>query len=291
MNNARSPTDAAYQIATPGQLSVALVVRLAALGMALALIVASAIALPSEAPETTTATYKIGAFLFDRWTELLPYPLTIQNLMWIVFAVGCAELMIRHLTASRELGQLQLKLLPDDAESMLRQGADLVPCLKAVERSDPAGLFWMQRLLRRLLLNFQGTGSIERTHSMLSSSLELYQNEIDLRYNALRYIVWLIPTLGFIGTVAGILLALTDAGVQFGNIKGATDVTAMAPKMMSEMTAGLGLAFYTTLLALLQSAALMFAMHYVQGREESALNRVGQYCLDNLINRLYQPTR
>jgi len=27
----------------------------------------------------------------------------------------------------------------------------------------------------------------------------------------------------------------------------------------------------------------------VQGKEENALNRAGQYCLDNLINRLYSP--
>ena len=38
---------------------------------------------------------------------------------------------------------------------------------------------------------------------MFNSSMELYQHETELRYNLLRYLVWLIPTLGFIGTVAG----------------------------------------------------------------------------------------
>ena len=28
--------------------------------------------------------------------------------------------------------------------------------------------------------------------------------------------------------------------------------------------------------------------HIAQGREEGALNHAGQYCLDNLINRLYE---
>ena len=50
----------------------------------------------------------------------------------------------------------------------------------------------------------------------------------------------------------------------------------------------LGVAFNTTLLALLQSAVLVFALHVIQSREEIALNRAGQYCLDNLINRLYE---
>ena len=62
----------------------------------------------------------------------------------------------------------------------------------------------------------------------------------------------------------------------------------MGPQMMTDLTGQLGVAFYTTLLALLQSTVLMLAMHLVQGREEGALNRVGQYCLRNLINRLYE---
>jgi hypothetical protein len=34
---------------------------------------------------------------------------------------------------------------------------------------------------------------------------------------------------------------------------------------------------------------LVFIQNLVQGREENALNKAGQYCLDNLINRLYAP--
>jgi hypothetical protein len=29
-------------------------------------------------------------------------------------------------------------------------------------------------------------------------------------------------------------------------------------------------------------------MHLTQAREENALNQSGQYCMDNLINRLYE---
>jgi len=113
----------------------------------------------------------------------------------------------------------------------------------------------------------------------MNSTLELYQHEIELRYNMLRYLVWVIPTLGFIGTVVGIALALESAAAadDLGN-----------PEAVKAVIAKLGVAFYTTLLALLQSMALVFVMHLVQGREEGALNDAGQYCLDNLINRLYE---
>ena len=119
---------------------------------------------------------------------------------------------------------------------------------------------------------------------MFNSTLDLYQHEIDLRYNFLKYLVWLIPTLGFIGTVVGIALALSSAGDAFAG----GNITEKAPELMNKLTQKLGVAFYTTLLALLQSALLMCTLHFVQGREENALNRIGQYCLDNLINRLYE---
>ena len=43
------------------------------------------------------------------------------------------------------------------------------------------------------------------------------------------------------------------------------------------------------LLALVMASILVFIQNVVQGREETALNKAGQYCLDNLINRLYSP--
>jgi hypothetical protein len=60
-----------------------------------------------------------------------------------------------------------------------------------------------------------------------------------------------------------------------------------SPEMLYEVTQRLGVAFSTTLLALIQAAVLVFAQNLVQGREENTLNRAGQYLLDNLINRLY----
>jgi biopolymer transport protein ExbB/TolQ len=59
--------------------------------------------------------------------------------------------------------------------------------------------------------------------------------------------------------------------------------------MLYQVTERLGVAFATTLLALVQASILVFIQNVVQGREESALNKAGQYCLDNLINRLYSP--
>lgn len=223
--------------------------------------------------------------LVDRNTRIFPYPFTIQNVMWLAFCVAAGELVVRHFTGRREGDQIHLGLLPEDDETILHK-RDLPPIYERTVESDPERRYLLQRLLTGALLQFRNSGSVDQVNSMINVSLELYQHEIELRYNMLRYVIWLIPTLGFIGTVLGIAFAMRTAGVMFagaGIMEG-----SIGPEMMEQVTGDLGVAFYTTLLALLQSALLMFAMHVMQGKEEGALNRIGQYCLGNLSNRLHE---
>ena len=211
----------------------------------------------------------------------VPFPFTVQNFMWLMFFLGCGEIWTRLRQTGLDQGPMQDRLLPEDPEMMLRAG-DLGPIYRRVMEGAYGEDAFLPRLIRRTILQFQSSRSVDQANSLLNSTLELCQHEIELRYNMLRYLVWLIPTLGFIGTVIGIAQALEVAGgVDFN------DHVEMGV-MMGTMTSALGVAFYTTLLALLQSAALVFAVHVVQAREERVLNRAGQYCLDNLINRLYE---
>ena len=221
-----------------------------------------------------------GGILLDRASSV--YPFTIQNLMWLLFFVGLTDVTVRFLRGGRELRQMGMKLLPEDDKTMLR-AQDLGPIYANV-RPPPGGeIHFLQRLAARIVLQFQSGRSVGQANALLNSSLELFQHELDLKYNMLRYMVWLIPTIGFIGTVVGIALALGEAG----NMPNMEDSDALGD-WMKALTGSLALAFNTTLLALLLSAVLVFLMHVAQGREETALNRAGQYCLDNLINRLYE---
>ena len=218
----------------------------------------------------------------DEGRRLLPpYPFTIQNLMWLVFFLGCGEIWTRFRRTSRNQEPINDKLLPENPEMMLRAD-DLGSIYKRVTEQSYEEDTVLPRLIQRTILQFQSSRSINQANSLLNSTLELCQHEIELHYSMLRYLVWLIPTLGFIGTVIGIAQALLRVpGVDFN------DQEAMGT-MMGTMTGDLGIAFFTTFLALLQSAVLVFSLNVTQAREERVLNFAGQYCLDNLINRLYE---
>lgn len=208
------------------------------------------------------------------------YPFTVQNILWLAFFVGLGELSIRWRAGRLEASQIGRGYLPEDEETVLRPGEDLTPIYQKVRASKYREICFVPRLIERCVLGFNISHSADQTNSLLNSSLELYLHEIDLRYNIIRYITWLIPSLGFIGTVIGIMLALNYAGDR-ANVESAD--------MLYQVTERLGVAFSTTLLALVMAAILVFIQNVVEGKEENALNKAGQYCLDNLINRLYSP--
>ena len=209
------------------------------------------------------------------------FPLTIQNLMWLVFAIGVAELAVRLSTSRVERRQLKMGYLPED-ETTILQGPELRRVYQRTRHlangANAGERRFLPQLISRIILQFQTSHSIDQANNLLNSSLELSLHEIDLRYSMIRYVVWAIPTLGFIGTVVGISLALAYAG----------QVDVQDPTLLAELTKRLAVAFNTTLLALVMSAVLVLAQHIIQADEEGVLNESGQYCLDNLINRLYE---
>jgi biopolymer transport protein ExbB/TolQ len=201
---------------------------------------------------------------------------SVQAFMWVAMFTGLGELWIRGRAMRADQAILRARLLPEDERSLLT-AEDLRPIyVKARGMSRTAVL---PVLVRRLSMEFRKSKSIDRVNGLLDSSLELFLHQLDLRYTLLRYLVWVIPTLGFVGTVIGIANAMSFAG------SGAV----ATENLLSPTTQKLAVAFYTTLVALLQSGLLVLGMNSVQAGEEQAINDAGQYCLENLVMRLMEP--
>lgn len=209
------------------------------------------------------------------------FPFTIQTTQWVVFFLGLGELLVRAREAAAERAQLRLGYLPEDETTVL-QSPDLRRIYARAREARTPGATgekrFLPRLIHRVVTQFQTSKSVDQANALLNSSLELYLHEIDLRYTLTRYVIWAIPALGFLGTVLGIALALDYAG----------NADMQDPQFLHNLTERLAVAFNTTLVALCMSTVLVLVQHIVQAREERALNESGQYCLDNLINRLFE---
>ena len=203
------------------------------------------------------------------------WPFTVQNVMWVSLFIGFGELFLRWSAATDEESQLKRGYLPTDSRLL---DMDTLGRIKdGITSRRFAREAFLPRMISRTIDQYRVSGKEDQAISVLNSSLELYMHEIDLKYSILRYLTWLIPSLGFIGTVMGIMFALQYAGVP---------ANAEADDFLYQVTSRLGVAFTTTLVALIMSAVLVLIQSLVQSKEERALNAAGQYCLDNLILRL-----
>ncbi len=201
---------------------------------------------------------------------------SIQNIMWIIFFIGIGELLFRTLEVMATGRGITKGYLPEDVHTILDM-QDMREIHDKIEE-DAKTTGSLAHLIQKLMSQFQASHSIEQTNNMLNSQLELQSNAIDTDYNMIRYITWFIPTLGFIGTVMGISQALAYAG----------ETNGQGDNFVAELTEKLAVAFDTTLLALVMSAILVFMMHIIQGREERNLVQMGQYTLDNFVNKIIQ---
>ncbi|MGO1119208.1 MotA/TolQ/ExbB proton channel family protein [Rhodovibrionaceae bacterium A322] len=123
--------------------------------------------------------------------------------------------------------------------------------------------------IRRYLI----TSNVQDTSDAIESNVNVLSLKHDSENSMIRYVIWAIPSIGFIGTVRGIGEALAQANEALeGDITG--------------MTESLGLAFNSTLVALLISIVLMLLFHQLQRLQDDQIIKTQDYCEDFLLNRI-----
>jgi uncharacterized protein YukE len=101
------------------------------------------------------------------------------------------------------------------------------------------------------------------------------------RFTLTRYILYLLPVIGFIGTVEGISTALMNISRVLPMVK---DLDGFMNNLTS-VTSALQIAFDSTLLALFLSAALMLVQTLVFRRSEDLLARVDRWVVEHILPR------
>ena len=129
-------------------------------------------------------------------------------------------------------------------------------------------------IMARGLERYHMTGSVPEATETIMGRLEVAAEQQESELSMLRYLVWAIPSIGFIGTVRGIGVALRRANEALkGDISGVTNA--------------LGVAFNSTLVALIISIFLMLLIHLLQSSQEGLILRLQTFCREELIDKLY----
>jgi biopolymer transport protein ExbB/TolQ len=230
----------------------------------------------------TAAVYLVMYFFRDtRIGELFIYRGWIPPVVTYLTAWSTVVLTLKYQRLSLERGALEIDLLPtslaariapDDAPAFVAHldALEIAPGNPVVER------------LRRALLHFAARRDAREVSRQLSNHAQADADWVDSSYTLVRVFIWAVPILGFIGTVMGIGSAVGGFSESVG---GAADIAVMK-ESIGQVTSGLGIAFDTTLLALVMSIFIMFPSSSLQKSEEDFLAIIEDYCDERLLQRL-----
>ncbi len=206
----------------------------------------------------------------------VPYVITLIS-VWALLLLGAKLIRLRREKAvlGRQLvvGGVAGGLGPDDVES----------ALSALRAAPPeiSGSFLAQRIARALR-HFRSRRRAVEVVEFLATEARADEVRVDASYGLVRVFVWAVPTLGFIGTVIGIGAAVAGFSA---TLDAASSLDGMKDSI-GIVTGGLGVAFDTTLLALVMSILIMFPANAVQRIEEAFLGEVDDYCAEHLVPKL-----
>ena len=198
---------------------------------------------------------------------------TVILLLWAVAIIGLKmqQTLRERALLERTLIQVSegISILPEDARNYSRP----VQALPEGERE-----FLLPRALLAGLHRFQSTSNIQDVSAVINDCCDNESNRMETELGLVRYIAWAIPSIGFLGTVRGIGMALGQANQAVnGDIVG--------------VTVSLGVAFNSTFVALVASILLMFLMHQLQLLQDRLVMDCQHYCDDKMIQHLQVPEK
>ena len=191
----------------------------------------------------------------------------------VMFFIGLAALAIRSSGIALQYQGLSQGLLP----AIPRGGQPVTECESLLLRLKRLpGRRQEEYLIRRLRDGLEYVwrrGSPEALDDQLKFLSDQDATRMHADYGLMRLVIWAIPILGFLGTVIGITIAIANL---------APDALE---KSLPQVTAGLGVAFDTTALALGLSIVLMFFQYYVDRAENALLGEVDRRVEAELVGR------
>ena len=132
----------------------------------------------------------------------------------------------------------------------------------------------LPRTLRAGLKRFGATGNVQDASTTIHHACESESVRLDSHLSLVRFGVWSIPAIGFVGTVRGLGEALQTAKFAF------------ISNDPSAMTAGLGISFNSTFVALTLCIIVMFALHELQIAHDSLTLDAERYAEEKLVENL-----
>ena len=202
--------------------------------------------------------------------------------MVTLFVLAIVILFVKWRKLSFQSKAFKIELIPVGNNFALTSDTvlDVIKILN--ESVDDPKRFVLFNRIERALLNLKNVGNLSDVSEMLRSQAENDESHMDSSYELLSGIIWVIPILGFIGTVVG----LSGAIGGFGAVLNTDASVSSLRDSLAPVTNNLGIAFDTTFVALVLAMIIQMLMTFLRKQEELFLDACRDYAHVNIISRL-----
>jgi biopolymer transport protein ExbB/TolQ len=193
----------------------------------------------------------------------------IQSITYLAFFWAWFEVQEKLKVIARERKAFKMNFIPtNDKHVFMPQDINNLK-FKLIE-FEKKEKYILSDLLKKACTKFRTSGSLSELIDIVSIQIEVSQEKSEGDQSVIRYLTWVIPSVGFVGTVIGISQALIVANT--GD--------------MERITMLLGVAFDTTLVALVLSIIIMWFVHRLQEETDRFHSDLKEFVIDNLINKI-----
>jgi chemotaxis protein MotA len=193
----------------------------------------------------------------------------IQGFTYLAFFWAWFEVQEKMRVIRRERRAFKMGIIPT-SEKHVFLPTDINNLKFKLIEFEKKEKYILSDLLKKACTKFRTSGSLSELIDIVSIQIEVSQEKAEGDQSVIRYLTWVIPSVGFVGTVIGISQALIVANS--GD--------------MEKITSLLGVAFDTTLIALILSIIIMWFVHRLQEETDRFHSDLKEFVIDNLINKI-----
>lgn len=193
----------------------------------------------------------------------------IQTLTYLAFFWSFFEVKEKLIVIARERKAFKMNLIPT-GEKIVFMPSDINTLKFKLIEFEKKDKYILSDLLKKACTKFHTSKSLSELIDIVSIQVSVSQEKAEGDQSIIRYLTWVIPSIGFVGTVLGISQALIVANS--GD--------------MDKITSLLGVAFDTTLIALILSIIIMWFVHKLQEETDRYHSDLKEFVIDNLINKI-----
>lgn len=203
----------------------------------------------------------------------------IQLLCYFAFFWGLFEIIENRKYVAYQCTGLKKSLIQEEGNNFFvfyedhitELNKNIVKVEEDISKNSPYPLI-ITGLIKKACVKYINTKQLSEVMDIIASQVRINEANTDSRHAMIRYLTWVIPSVGFIGTVLGIGQSLSAASIE--------------PMDRTLVTNMLSVAFDTTLVALLLSVILVYFYHILQREEDDFNSETENYMINNLVNRI-----